>query len=149
MNPSRRGLLKMLAGVTILAAFPLRVLADLIWPKAAFAVTDLDGVFAELGGVPTDSDLIQLDTPDIAENGAVVPVEVTSAIPGTSRIYLLVEKNPNPLSAGFDIPEGTDPYVATRVKVAQTCLIYAVVEADGKFYKMGRETKVTLGGCGG
>ncbi len=149
MNPSRRGLLKMLSGVTFLAAFPLRVLADLIWPQAAFTVTDLDGVFGQLGGVPADSDLIQLDTPDIAENGAVVPVEVTSGIPGTSRIYLLVEKNPNPMSAGFDIPEGTEPYVATRVKVAQTCLIYAVVEADGKFYKMGQETKVTLGGCGG
>jgi sulfur-oxidizing protein SoxY len=149
MNPSRRGLLKMLAGVAALAAFPLRVLAGLVWPQAAFTAKDLDSVFAELGGVPPDSDLIQLDTPDIAENGAVVPVEVTSGIPGTSRIYLLVEKNPNPMSAGFAIPKGTEPYVATRVKVAQTCLIYAVVEADGKFYKAGRETKVTLGGCGG
>ena len=144
MNPSRRGLLKMLSGVTFLAAFPLRVLADLIWPQAAFTVTDLDGVFGQLGGVPAAA-----GASDIAENGAVVPVEVTSGIPGTSRIYLLVEKNPNPMSAGFDIPEGTEPYVATRVKVAQTCLIYAVVEADGKFYKMGQETKVTLGGCGG
>tara|TARA_R110001599_G_C12276798_1_gene662650 strand:- start:19005 stop:19454 length:450 start_codon:yes stop_codon:yes gene_type:complete len=149
MNPSRRGLLKMLAGVAILAVFPLRVLADIIWPRGTFAAKDLDSVFAELGGVPPDSDLIQLDAPDIAENGAVVPVAVTSGIPGTSRIYLLVEKNPNPMSAGFAIPEGTEPYVATRLKVAQTCLIYAVVEAEGKFYKAGRETKVTLGGCGG
>lgn len=149
MNPSRRGLFKMLAGVAILAVFPLRVLADIIWPRGAFSAKDLDSVFADLGGVPPDSDLIQLDAPDIAENGAVVPVAVTSGIPGTSRIYLLVEKNPNPMSAGFAIPEGTESYVATRVKVAQTCLIYAVVEAEGKFYKAGRETKVTLGGCGG
>ena len=146
MNPSRRGLLKMLSGVTFLAAFPLRVLADLIWPQAAFTVTDLDGVFGQLGGVPAAAGA--RPTRWMAK-GAVVPVEVTSGIPGTSRIYLLVEKNPNPMSAGFDIPEGTEPYVATRVKVAQTCLIYAVVEADGKFYKMGQETKVTLGGCGG
>lgn len=149
MNPSRRGLLKMLAGAAALAAFPLRVLADFVRPEAAFAARKLDSAFAELGGVPPNSDLIQLETPDIAENGAVVPVEVTSRIPGTSRIYLLVEKNPNPLSAGFAIPAGTDPYVATRLKVAQTCVIYAVVEAEGKFYKAGRETKVTLGGCGG
>ena len=62
---------------------------------------------------------------------------------------LQIEMNPNPLAAAFAIPKGTEPYVATRVKVAQTCVIYAVVEANGKLYKSGRETKVTLGGCGG
>jgi sulfur-oxidizing protein SoxY len=61
----------------------------------------------------------------------------------------MVEKNPNPLSAMFMIPEGTEKYVETRVKVAQTCDLYAIAEADGKLYMTKKETKVTLGGCGG
>ena len=106
-------------------------------------------MFSAFGSAPEDSDQILLETPDIAENGAVVPVEVTSSIPGTTRISIAIEMNPNPLAAVFAIPEGTEAYVATRIKVAQTCMIYAVVEAQGKLYKAGRETKVTLGGCGG
>ena len=149
MNQKRRQVLRLLAGAAALAAVPLRALAEFVRPQPAFEAKTIDKVFAAMGSPPEDSDLIELETPDIAENGAVVPVEVTSGIPGTSRIYLAIEMNPNPLAAAFAIPEGTEPYVATRVKVAQTCMIYAIVEADGKLYKAGRETKVTLGGCGG
>jgi sulfur-oxidizing protein SoxY len=132
-----------------MVALPIRALAEFARPQPAFDAKKIDSLFAAMGSSPEDSDLIQLETPDIAENGAVVPVEVTSAIPGTNHIYIAIEMNPNPLAAGFAIPEGTEPYVATRVKVAQTCVVYAIVEADGKLYKAGRETKVTLGGCGG
>ena len=79
----------------------------------------------------------------------MVPVSVNSRVPKTEQILLLVEKNPNPMAASFHVPEGTEPFVSTRVKVSQTCNIHAVVKADGKFYSTHRETKVTLGGCGG
>jgi sulfur-oxidizing protein SoxY len=92
---------------------------------------------------------ITITAPDIAENGAVVPVAVASAIPKTESISILIEKNPNPLAASFTIPAGTEPSVGTRVKMGQTSNVYAVVKADGKFYMSGKEIKVTLGGCGG
>ena len=88
-------------------------------------------------------------TPDIAENGAVVPVGVTSAIPNTQSIAILIEKNPNVLTAVFDIPPGTEPSITTRVKMGQSSNIYALVKADGKYYIASKEVKVTLGGCGG
>ena len=88
-------------------------------------------------------------SPDIAENGAVVPVGVTSNIPGTTEIFILVEKNPNPVSASFVIGTGTEPSVQTRVKMGETSKVIAVVKANGKVYTTTRETKVTLGGCGG
>ncbi|MBD2860229.1 thiosulfate oxidation carrier protein SoxY [Spongiibacter sp. KMU-158] len=148
MTRNRRSFLKLAGAAIALSIAPLKLLAEFVRPEKALAATDLDGVFAQLG-TPTDSDQIMLESPDIAENGAVVPVGVTSNIPGTSKIYVVIEKNPNPLAAAFAIPEGTEAFVQTRVKVAQTSPIYAVVEAGGKLYKTSRETKVTLGGCGG
>jgi sulfur-oxidizing protein SoxY len=87
--------------------------------------------------------------PDIAENGAVVPVGATSNLPNTTDIYLIVEKNPTPLSCAFMIPAGTAPEVQTRLKMGQSTNVVAVVKADGKLYSATKETKVTLGGCGG
>jgi sulfur-oxidizing protein SoxY len=103
-----------------------------------------------LGGAgSTESAQIQMTTPDIAENGAVVPVTAESRLPGTRRIAILIEKNPNTLSADFTIPEGTDPFVTTRVKMAETSNVYALVQANGKYYHAMKEIKVTIGGCGG
>jgi len=90
-----------------------------------------------------------VQTPEIAENGAVVPVGVTSRIPKTESIAILIEKNPNMLAAVFDIPTGTEPVISTRVKMAQTSNIYALVKAEGRYYVAAKEVKVTLGGCGG
>ncbi len=148
MTRSRRSFLKIAGAAIAMGLMPLKLLADFMRPEKAMAATDLAGVFAELGAAE-DSDQIDLQSPDIAENGAVVPVSVTSNLADTSKIYIVIEKNPNPLAAAFMIPEGTEAFVQTRVKVAQTCLVYAVVEAGGKLYKASRETKVTLGGCGG
>ena len=78
-----------------------------------------------------------------------MPVSVTSRIPGTQEIYILVENNPAPLSAAFTIPEGTEPFVSTRTKMGQTSNIHAIVKANGKLYSAMKETRVTLGGCGG
>jgi len=120
------------------------------WNKAAFESKSLDETVKALGGSGSaQSADVVITAPDIAENGAVVPVAVASKIPNTQAIYILVEKNPNALAAGFGIPAGTEPSVATRIKMGQTSNVYAVVKADNKFYVAAKEVKVTLGGCGG
>jgi sulfur-oxidizing protein SoxY len=121
------------------------------WNKGAFDAKTMDETMKALGGgAPAQSkDIAFVSTPDIAENGAVVPIGVTSAIPKTESIAILVEKNPNMLAASFDIPTGTDPAISTRVKMGQSSNVYALVKADGKYYVASKEIKVTLGGCGG
>jgi len=121
------------------------------WNKSAFEAKTMDEAVKAMGGAaPAQSkDIAFVSTPDIAENGAVVPVGVTSAIPKTESIAILIEKNPNMLAASFDIPAGTDPSISTRVKMGQSSNVYALVKADGKYYVASKEIKVTLGGCGG
>ena len=121
------------------------------WNKSAFEVKTLNEVVKAMGGTAaTESkDITFVNAPDIAENGAVVPVGATSKLPKTESISILVEKNPNALSASFMIPEGTEPTVSTRVKMSQTSNVYALVKADGKYFYAVKEVKVTLGGCGG
>src|SRR5499426_863678 len=114
------------------------------WNKAAFETKSFaDTVKALGGGGSTESPRIQITAPDIAENGAVVPVSVESGIAKTQTIAIMIEKNPNTLSANFEIPDGTDPFVTTRVKMAETSNIYAVVKADGKYFHAVKEIKVT------
>jgi len=155
MNSSRRQALK---GTAVLG---LAIAAGLLkpgsawaqqagWNKAAFDTKTLNDAVKALGGAsPAESNLIAITSPDIAENGAVVPIGITSAIPKTESIAILVEKNPNTLAAVFDIPAGTDPSITTRIKMGQTSNVYALVKADGKYYAASKEIKVTLGGCGG
>ena len=120
------------------------------WNKAAFEAKSLDDTVKALGGTSSaQSNDITITAPDIAENGAVVPVGVASRIPNTQAVYILVKKNPNALAAGFGIPAGTDANVSTRIKMGQTSNVHAVVKADNKFYVATKEVKVTLGGCGG
>ncbi len=151
MNLQRRNFIRLGAGTLSLVAsgllWPLRALASTL--EGAFKAKSVDGVFKELGSTPKPSDEITLITPDIAENGAVVPVSIVSKIAKTEQIMVLVEKNPNPMAASFTIPDGTESSINTRVKVSQTCNVYAIVKADGQYYSAMRETKVTLGGCGG
>lgn len=148
---SRRRFVALSAGalgaIALATCWPIRAMAQAL--ESAFKAKKVDEVFKALGSQPTVSDQVTLTTPDIAENGAVVPVSVSSALPGTEQILILVELNPNPLAASFTFPEGTEPSISTRVKVGQTCNLYAVVKAKGQYYMAMRETKVTLGGCGG
>ena len=156
MNQKRRevlrsgasaGLLALLAAAGIIA--PGEALAT-DWNKGAFDGKNVQEALKALGAAnPTFSSDILVRAADIAENGAVVPVGVESRIPNTQSISILVDKNPAPLTASFDIPAGTDPVVTTRVKMGQTSDVYALVKADGKFYITKKEVKVTLGGCGG
>ena len=157
MDRKRREVLKTGGGLTLLALVTaagwLRpgdaLAAD--WNKAAFDAKTLDDTMKALGGsTPAQSkDVAFVNTPDIAENGAVVPIGIVSSIPKTESIAILIEKNPNMLAAVFDIPPGTDPAISTRVKMGQSSNVYALVKADGKYFAAVKEIKVTLGGCGG
>jgi len=121
------------------------------WNKAIFETHGMDATLKALGiAKPAASkDVVFVSTPDIAENGAVVPIGVTSAIPNTESIAILIENNPNMIAAVFDIPPGTEPAINTRVKMGETSNVYAFVKADGKYFAASKEIKVTLGGCGG
>lgn len=128
---------------------PSRVLAA-EWNKAAFSATDLAGALKAIGasGAAESKDVV-LKAPDIAENGAVVPIEAVSHIPGTTELAILVEKNPLPLAASFTFAGGAQPSVALRVKMGQTSNVKVVAKAGGKSYVASKEVKVTIGGCGG
>lgn len=119
------------------------------WNKAAFAARDLQGLVRVLGGQDAGaSGDVSIHSPDIAENGAVVPVTVRTTLPAES-IAILVEKNPSPVAAIFELSAGTLPEIQTRVKMAETSNVVALVKAGGRFHYAAREIKVTLGGCGG
>ncbi|MBV8209009.1 MAG: thiosulfate oxidation carrier protein SoxY [Burkholderiaceae bacterium] len=119
-------------------------------PRSGFdAKTVADALAACALAPAVDSTRVQLDAPEIAENGAVVPVKISTDLPRVDRIAILVEKNPVILSALFDVPEGTEASIATRVKMAETCQIIVAVRSDAKAYLASKEVKVTVGGCGG
>jgi len=123
-------------------------IASAEWQKAAFAAKNMDEALDALGiTIPEESTFIKLTIPDIAENGAVVPVTVESSLSRTEQIAILVDKNPTALVANFVIPEGTEGYISTKIKMAQTATVIALVKVNGKFYRASREVKVTAGGC--
>jgi sulfur-oxidizing protein SoxY len=120
------------------------------WNKAAFEAKNLNDAVKALGGSGvTESKDITITGPDIAENGAVVPVGISSKVPGTQAVYILVEKNPNMVAAAFTIPAGTEANVSTRIKMGQSSNIVGLVKANNQFFMASKEVKVTLGGCGG
>jgi sulfur-oxidizing protein SoxY len=150
MNQQRRSLLKYSAVFGLMASAGLISVAQAQeWNKAAFEGKSLDEVFKILGaGSPDKSGAITLNAPDIAENGAVVPVGITTTLKA-EQLAILVEKNPSTLAAQFFIPAGTEPFVTSRIKMGQTSNVYGLVKADGKWSMAVKEVKVTLGGCGG
>ncbi len=155
MNQLRRTFLKgaALAGTVAVAAAagllaPIRLLAA--ERSKAFDAKGMADTLKSLGADSiADSKDIAIKAPDVAENGAMIPVEITSSIPGTAAIVLMVEKNPSPMVAQFDFTNGGEPYVATRIKMGQTSTIKAIAKAGDKFYAAAKEIKVTIGGCGG
>jgi sulfur-oxidizing protein SoxY len=150
MNQQRRSLLKYSAVFGLMASAGLISVAQAQeWNKAAFEGKSLDEVFKILGaGTPDKSGAITLNAPDIAENGAVVPVGITTTLKA-EQMSILVEKNPSSLAAQFFIPAGTESFVTTRIKMGQTSNVFGLVKADGKWLMAVKEIKVTLGGCGG
>ncbi len=156
MNLKRRILLKgtFAAGATGLAISaglltPKAALAA--WPKAAFEAKDsASALSAALGSSDTtESGDIKLKAPDIAENGAVVPVTVTTSIDNVESISIVVANNGTPLAAKFNLGANTDGYVSTRIKMGKTSDVTAVIKAGGKLYSTSKNVKVTIGGCGG
>jgi sulfur-oxidizing protein SoxY len=120
------------------------------YPEDAFRQKNSDDAIKSLYGKTAEaSDKVKLDAPEIAENGAVVPISVSSTLADVTSISILVVENPNALAASYKIPAGTMPNVANRLKMAKTSNVIAVVEAGGKLYSATKEVKVTVGGCGG
>jgi sulfur-oxidizing protein SoxY len=127
---------------------PTRVIAA-DWNKAAFESRDLAGAIRGIGvATPVESKDIVIKAPDVAENGAVVPIEITSNVPNTQTIWVLVEKNPMPLAGEFNFANGALAHISVRLKMGQTSSVSILAKADGKFYSASREVKVTVGGCG-
>jgi len=120
------------------------------YPEDAFKQkSDADAIKLLYGKTAEASDKIKLDAPEIAENGAVVPVSVSTTLADVTSISFLVSENPNALIASYRIPAGTLPAIANRIKMAKTSNVIVVVEAGGKLYSATKEVKVTVGGCGG
>jgi sulfur-oxidizing protein SoxY len=120
------------------------------YPEDAFKQkSDAEAIKLLYGKNAEASDKIKLDAPEIAENGAVVPVSVSTTLTEVTSIAFLVSENPNALIAQYRIPAGTVPSVANRIKMARTSNVIVLVEAGGKLYSATKEVKVTVGGCGG
>jgi len=150
---TRREMLTRSAQVASLlaAAGVLPATAHAAWPQAAFEAKNMaDAAKAFGGGAPVESKDVTIVGPDIAENGAVVPVGAATTLPGVKKLLLLVEKNPSVLAASFDVTDAVEPNMSTRVKMGQSSNVFAVaMMADGKVLFASKEIKVTLGGCGG
>jgi sulfur-oxidizing protein SoxY len=141
-----------LTGVAILACPPSSAFAAANdkYPDDAFKQKDDKEAIRLLYGRKAEpSDQIKLDAPEIAENGAVVPISVTTSLAEVTSIAFVVPENPNVLAAYYKIPAGTLPNIANRLKMAKTSNVMVIVEAGGKLYSAAREVKVTVGGCGG
>lgn len=128
---------------------PKMVLAA--WPKSAFEAKNVDDAMeAALGSFSTsESGDIKIKAPDIAENGAVVPITITTSIPGAENISVFIAKNPSPLAASYDLGSSTLGFVSCRVKMGKTSELIAVIKSGGKLYSAKKTVKVTIGGCGG
>ena len=145
MNNNRRTLL---AALGLLLLKPFAALAA--WNEQAFGAKTTADALKSLGAAsPATSKDIVIEAPLIAENGAVVPIEVSSNIPGTRSIAVLIEKNPFPLAGRFEFKDGALPFVKLNVKMGETSDVRVLAEAGGRHYAATREIKVTIGGCGG
>ncbi len=150
---TRREMIARSAAVAALlgAAGVLPARAQAAWNKAAFEAKIIDEAVKALGlAKPVESKDIVFTAPDIAENGAVVPISASTTLAGVRRIAFLVEKNPTTLAAVFDFTDAVESQVSTRIKMGQTSNVLAIaILADGRVLFAQKEVKVTLGGCGG
>ncbi len=141
------GALLVAAGAGLLK--PTRVLAA-EWNKGAFTAKDVASAVKAVFGTSdaADSDKIKLKAPALAENGAVVPIKISSTLPDANKIAVIIEKNSSPLAAVVDIASG-EPFFSARIKMGKTSPVTAYVLSGGKLYKTSQTVKVTVGGCGG
>ena len=123
------------------------------WDETAYNEVDIADSIRRIGirnpGELRDaSKNIELSLPEIAENGAIVPIKILSKIPKTERIFVFAEKNPQPLVSDYMFTPDVEPFVASRIKMGETAFVHVIVLADGIFYRTARQVKVTIGGCG-
>jgi sulfur-oxidizing protein SoxY len=145
MNSLRRSLL---GAAALLLARPLAALAA--WNKEAFGAKSTAEALKSLGASnPAPSSEILIEAPQIAENGAVVPIEIQSNLAGTSSLIVLIDKNPLPLISRFSFLDGALPFVKLNVKMGETSEVRVLAQAGGRYYTAAKEIKVTIGGCGG
>lgn len=131
-----------------MALAPLNLLAAQ-WNAKAFDETRFADSLKSVGALDLiESGQIQLKTPEIAENGAIVPIQVISEIPNTEKVFVFAGKNPQPLVASFSFVGNVEPFFATRIKMGESAKVHVVVRADGRHYTTSRDVKVTIGGCG-
>ena len=151
MQNRRETLKQSLAVAGLLGATGLFPGEAFAFNKAAFDAKNVNDALKAYGaGAPVESKEVTLTAPDIAENGAVVPMAVASALPNLKHLLVLVEKNPSSLVAKFDVSDAVEPSFSTRAKMGQTSDVYAVaITKDNKAFFTKKEVKVTLGGCGG
>jgi len=139
------------SAVALGSLLPASALAD--WPQSAFQAKTLDealNALFETQGLEVADDKIHIKAPEIAENGRVVPIQVsTHGLADLQSISIFAEKNPSPLVAKFNLSNTAEGYVSTRIKMSETSNVRAIVKAGGKLYTSAREVKVTIGGCGG
>jgi sulfur-oxidizing protein SoxY len=149
MNKLRRQIIQDLTLAIGFAAMPLKLLAA-AWNSAAFEAKEMRNSLDLIGaGAAVETDQIRFKAPEIAENGAIVPIEIESSLPGTETIFVLAERNPQPLAASFTFLKGSEPFVSTRIKMSESSRVMVVVKSGARFYSTSREIKVTIGGCGG
>ena len=148
---TRRSILQLLGALGLYGvSLPAHAEGAPGWPEKAFRSDKQEDALKALYGKSFElSKDISLETPEIAENGAVVPVAITTKLPNVTSISILVPENPYALAASYKLPEGTLAQVSCRLKMAKTTKVIAVVESDGKLYGASNDVKVTLGGCGG
>jgi len=148
MRLQRRALIRSLLTAAAVLAVPRWLFAAR--PDAAFDADNSETVTKDLFDGPiTESDKITLKVPDIAENGAVVPVTVKTELADVESISVIVENNPTPLVAMFELSPQSIPDISVRMKMGESSVVRAVVKSGGKFYSASKEVKVTIGGCGG
>lgn len=153
MGISRRNFCKTIAGsaasAAVLAVMPGKLLAG--WSEKAFAASKLEeAIAARYGALPIeDSTAIQIKAPEIAENGAFVPVTVSTTIPGVTNISIFTPANFSPMVASVDVLPRMKPEVSMRIRMAKTENLVVLAQVGGKLYRTTREIKVTIGGCGG
>ncbi|MDC1311170.1 thiosulfate oxidation carrier protein SoxY [Burkholderiales bacterium] len=130
---------------------PTKVLSR--WDDNAYNKVDITESFFSIGitnpgNLIEANDVIELSLPEIAENGAIVPITVHSKVMNTERIFVFAEKNPQPLVSDYIITDGVEPFAASRIKMSETAFVHVIVLANGTFYRASRQVKVTIGGCG-
>ncbi len=137
-----------------LATVPSLILSNnayAAWPKESFDIKDLTESVSSVYGHNNleESSKVKLKAPEIAENGAIVPINVSTTLDNVESIMIFVENNPQPLSSGYQLTSLSEPSIGTRLKMGKTSNVMAAVKSNGKVYTSTQEVKVTIGGCGG